>query len=161
VYEGVDYSNKANRADGGGGGMPFQFLDTGKRERKKINSYKEDAFYRQAQAPASKKRTKIPKHLRLPRMDECQFYDRKRLEDLHAQEERLFLKAKEEGTLPQDLSTYEASMLPTEKKRLLAEGFSDWTKQQYLLFVRASAKHGRTAYDRIAAEIGKTEEEVR
>ena len=46
VYEGVDYSNKANRADAAGGAMPFQFIDTGKRERKKIASYKEDNFYR-------------------------------------------------------------------------------------------------------------------
>ncbi|CAM9474518.1 unnamed protein product [Choristocarpus tenellus] len=109
VYEGVDYSNKANRADGGGGAVPFQFLDTGKRERKKISSYKEDAFYRQAQTTTSKKRTKIPKHLRLPRMEECQFYNRKRLEELHAQEESLFLQAKAEGNVPSDLSSYEVS----------------------------------------------------
>ncbi|CAN0510729.1 unnamed protein product, partial [Scytosiphon promiscuus] len=49
-YEGVDYSNKANRADAQGGAVPFQFIDTGKRERKKIASYKEDTFYRQQQA---------------------------------------------------------------------------------------------------------------
>ncbi|CAM9952968.1 unnamed protein product, partial [Choristocarpus tenellus] len=50
--------------------------------------------------------------------------------------------------------------LLSEKRQLLAEGFGDWTKQQYMLFVRASAKHGRAAYDKIAAEIGKTEEET-
>lgn len=30
-----------------------------------------------------------------------------------------------------------------------------------MVFVRASAKHGRRAYDRIAAEVGKSEKEVR
>ena len=59
VYEGVDYSNKANRVDAAGGAMPFQFIDTGKRERKKVASYKEDNFYRQQQAAAVKKRTMV------------------------------------------------------------------------------------------------------
>ncbi|CAM9941083.1 unnamed protein product, partial [Ectocarpus fasciculatus] len=107
VYEGVDYSNKANRADAGGGAVPFQFIDTGKRERKKIASYKEDTFYRQQQAAAIKRRTMMPKHLRLPRMDECQFYEKKRLEQLHRKEEQLFVEAKEKGDLPNDLTNYE------------------------------------------------------
>lgn len=59
VYEGVDYSNKANRADAAGGGVPFQFIDTGKRERKKIPSYNEERFYRQQKAAAIKKRTLV------------------------------------------------------------------------------------------------------
>lgn len=65
VYEGVDYSNKANRADGGGGAVPL-FIDTGKRERKKIASYKEDTFYRQQQAAAVKKRTLVSPPACLP-----------------------------------------------------------------------------------------------
>ncbi|CAM9796341.1 unnamed protein product, partial [Ectocarpus sp. 12 AP-2014] len=162
VYEGVDYSNKANRADAGGGAVPFQFIDTGKRERKKIASYKEDTFYRQQQAAAIKKRTMMPKHLRLPRMDECQFYDKKRLEQLHRKEEQLFVEAKEKGDLPNDLTNYEVLPEPllSEKLRLLSEGFADWSKAQYMIFVRASAKHGRGAYDRIAAEVGKAEKDV-
>lgn len=65
MYEGVDYSNKANRADGGGGAVPL-FIDTGKRERKKIASYKEDTFYRQQQAAAVKKRTLVSAPACLP-----------------------------------------------------------------------------------------------
>ncbi|CAM9388149.1 unnamed protein product, partial [Laminaria digitata] len=162
VYEGVDYSNKANRADAAGGAMPFQFIDTGKRERKKIASYKEDNFYRQQQAAAVKKRTMMPKHLRLPRMDECQFYDKKRLEQLHRREEQLFVEAKEKNDLPADLTNYEVLPEPllSEKIRLMSEGFADWSKAQYMIFVRASAKNGRGAYDRIAAEVGKAEKDV-
>lgn len=59
MYEGVDYSNKANRVDAAGGAVPFQFIDTGKRERKKVASYKEDNFYRQQQSAAAKKRTVV------------------------------------------------------------------------------------------------------
>lgn len=51
----------------------------------------------------------MPKHLRLPRMDECQFYDKKRLEQLHRREEQLFVEAKEKNTLPADLTNYEVS----------------------------------------------------
>ena len=54
----MDYSNKANRVEAGGGSAPFQFIDTGKRERK-VASYKEDNFYRQQQAAAIKKRTVV------------------------------------------------------------------------------------------------------
>ncbi|CAM9610522.1 unnamed protein product, partial [Ascophyllum nodosum] len=161
VYEGVDYSNKANRVEAGGGSAPFQFIDTGKRERK-VASYKEDNFYRQQQAAAIKKRTVMPKHLRLPRMDECQFFDKKRLEQLHRREEQAFVEAKEKDLLPADLTNYEVLPEPllSEKRRLLEEGFADWSKAQYLIFVRASAKYGRGAYDSIAAEVGKTKEEV-
>ena len=49
----------------------------------------------------------MPKHLRLPRMDECQFYDKKRLEQLHRREEQLFVEAKEKNDLPADLTNYE------------------------------------------------------
>lgn len=40
-------------------------------------------------------------------MDECQFYDKKRLEELHRKEERLFVEAKNRGDIPNDLSNYE------------------------------------------------------
>ena len=53
----------------------------------------------------------MPKHLRLPRMDECQFYDKKRLEQLHRQEEQLFAEAKEKGDIPNDLTNYEVCAL--------------------------------------------------
>lgn len=41
-------------------------------------------------------------------MDECQFYDKKRLEQLHRKEEQLFVEAKEKNLLPVDLTNYEA-----------------------------------------------------
>lgn len=63
------------------------------------------------------------------------------------------------------LPTVSPQVLPepllSEKLRLLSEGFADWSKAQYMIFVRASAKNGRGAYDRIAAEVGKAEKDVR
>lgn len=53
----------------------------------------------------------MPKHLRLPRMEECQFYDKKRLEQLHRREEQLFVEAKEKGDIPNDLTNYEVRVV--------------------------------------------------
>jgi len=47
-----------------------------------------------------------------------------------------------------------------DKERLLSEGFSDWRRHEYLAFVRASAKYGRSAIPSIAAEVGKPEADV-
>lgn len=49
----------------------------------------------------------------------------------------------------------------TEKDKLLAEGFSDWKRHDYSLFVKASSAHGRDSIDKIAIEIGKSEASVR
>ena len=42
-----------------------------------------------------------------------------------------------------------------EKRRLLAEGFSDWSRYHYSSFVKASAKYGRHNYAKIALDVGK------
>lgn len=47
-----------------------------------------------------------------------------------------------------------------EKERLLNEGFFDWSRHDYTIFVKASAKHGRDAIDKIALEVGKHENTV-
>lgn len=49
----------------------------------------------------------------------------------------------------------------TTKARLLSEGFGGWSKKDFANFVRLCEKHGRTAYDKISAEIkGKDEAEI-
>lgn len=47
-----------------------------------------------------------------------------------------------------------------EKIRLLQEGFSQWKRLDYNLFVKGSATYGRDAYDKIALEVGRPENEV-
>ena len=49
-------------------------------------------------------------------MDECQFFDKKRLEQLHRREEQAFVEAKEKDLLPADLTNYEASASPASKQ---------------------------------------------
>jgi SWI/SNF-related matrix-associated actin-dependent regulator of chromatin subfamily A member 5 len=159
-WEGVDYS----KAGQGGGIVPFAFIDTGKRERKKVASYKEDAFYggKGGGGEGAKKRKQLPMHLRLPKMEEYQFYNRDRLQEIHEQEESMYLKILAEGGFSGKVA--DLVVLPPElmeeKTALLAEGFGDWSKQHYLLFLRASAKHGRKALGKIAIEVGKSEADV-
>ena len=47
-----------------------------------------------------------------------------------------------------------------EKNVLLGEGFIGWSRMDYTLFTKASAKHGRTNFVKIASEVGKSEAEI-
>jgi len=47
------------------------------------------------------------------------------------------------------------------KEDLLKEGFSSWKRPDYTAFVRSSARFGRQEFEKIAAEVGKSEIEVR
>ena len=67
------------------------YIDAGKRERKVIVNYSEAGTQREdGMMPKPRDRPKIPRHLRLPKMDEWQFYNRARLEELHAMELKIF-----------------------------------------------------------------------
>lgn len=77
-------------------------------------------------------------------------------------EEDRYRELKNNDALPSDPAEWEllTPVLAGEKARLLSEGFGDWSRNHFNLFCRASAKYGRTSYEKIAGEIGKTEEEV-
>lgn len=175
-------------------------FDIGKRERKEAN-YNENSIYKQQMTAlqshskiVKKKTLKLPKHLRLPRMEEWMMYDRESLLKIQEEEETAFknlpeedqklavnVKSKEmdertEGVVtevPIDTELEEDVEAPfelppllsqerqTEKERLLSEGFSDWKRQDYNLFVKASAKYGRNALDKISIDVGKQEIVVR
>lgn len=141
-------------------------FDIGKRERKQTQNYTGSGLAEEKRMPMTeqRKKSKMPKQLRLPRIDDgWMFYNRDRLHEIQRMEEKAYADMKAQGTLPtheirdKDLLTEE---LAAEKRQLLSEGFGDWTKNHYNSFVKASAKYGRTQYDKIAQEIGKTEEAV-
>lgn len=62
---------------------------------------------------------------------------------------------------PVELPPLISEEMQAEKDRLLHEGFSDWSRHDYTIFVKASAKHSRDAIDKIAFEVGKAESIVR
>jgi SWI/SNF-related matrix-associated actin-dependent regulator of chromatin subfamily A member 5 len=67
----------------------------------------------------------------------------------------------EETAEPFDLPPMLSEEHQAEKDTLLAEGFSDWTRQNYSAFVRANAKFGRTKLEKIAVDVGKPADEVK
>ena len=97
-------------------------------------------------------------------MEDWQFYDRIRLNELHNEELRLFDALVERGEVPTS-NVGKLIILPIEqheeKTKLLLEAFGDWTRVHYNNFVRGAAKFGRTEYDKVAKDVGRPADEVR
>ena len=131
TFEGKDYSDRSLRENELNMMAGFNFIDTGKRERKAVASYSETIARMTAEEPTDKK-PKLPRHLKLPKMEDWQFYDKDRLQELHAEELKLFDEMVERGDAPQSGSINKFYVLDAEKNaeksRLLAEAFGDWTK---------------------------------
>ena len=220
TFEGVDYS-KTDFAQAKAAQEQAELLgilDMGKRERRAVVTYNEDQLYRNKISSnqgtrgtqKKKKEIKLPKHLRLPRLDEWQMFDRDTLNSIQEEEEKTFRGLSEEmqmvlkGKQPAEFSVKkESDEAPAvekedsagtgdhiksepsadvkkednntppltiedvpplislerqkEKDRLLSEGFADWDRSHYTAFVKASSKHGRNMFSKIAAEVGKTQ----
>jgi len=193
TFEGVDYSQKgkdlAQIKAAQAQAELMGILDIGKRERRTVANYNENQLYRQqvsvASTPAREKKKKeirLPKFLRLPRLEEWQMFDRDALQSLQEEEEKTFRTLTEElnnkdktdnkdgeNSIAEGPSSskpkpsIDLNNLPPllneekleQKRNLLAEGFSDWQRPHYMAFVRASAKYGRSNYAQIAKEVGK------
>ncbi len=211
TFEGVDYSDAKT--------AQFQedilgIIDMGKRERRTV-AYNENQLYMQQMAQQGatqpkkkkqKKEIKLPRTMRLPRLEEWQMFDRTALNAIQEVEEQAFRalpndvqllacgikveksaedeeqkievepkdgddakaedgkaaseekkddKKEDDIDLEETLSKLITDEQKAEKARLLAEGFSDWSRLHYSAFVKASAKYGRTNYVKIANDVGK------
>ena len=163
VFEGKDYSDKNMRV-AELNAMAGIFIDPGKRERKAINSYA-DSVARQTVQDEGDKRQKLPRHLRLNKMEDWQFFDKARLNELQAEEIRLFDQLIEKGEAPQSGNIGKfvvlSPELQEEKTRLIAEAFGDWTRVHFNNFTKASAKHGRHEYEKIAKDVSRPVEDIK
>ena len=155
TFEGVDYSQAQSRAE------MLGILDIGKRERNTVATYNESILHQQAAdrglfKPKKKKKIKLPKCLRLPRMDEWQMFDRDRLTSIQEEEEKKFKELAAEEKIPPDVTSgvldHETMQ---EKKKLLSEGFVTWNRRHYVSFVKASAAFGRHEHEAISNIVGK------
>lgn len=195
TFEGVDYSELTHARE-----AMLELFDIGKRERKEAN-YNENSLYQQqiaalggaVQKPKKRKVMRLPKNLRLPRMEEWQMYDREALLKIQEEEENAFRALPEEvqkqATIKnvqpgEDEEGHDASPVPEGeepetmegpfelppliseekqalKEKLLSEGFSDWKRNDFNVFLKASGKWGRKELDKVALEIGKPESDVR
>lgn len=106
TFEGVDYSKTdfAQAKAAQEQAEILSILDMGKRERRTVANYNEDQLYRQQiasnQGPRKvqkkKKEIKLPRHMRLPRLDEWQMFDRETLNAIQEEEEKAFRQLPEE-----------------------------------------------------------------
>ena len=121
TYEGVDYSKGEFARAALQQAEMMSILDMGKRERKTVANYNEDQLYRQQLALQQgshkpsikkvKKEIKLPRHLRLPRLDEWQMFDRKALLLIQEEEEKAF------RALPEEMQMLLKGKAPSEFKR--------------------------------------------
>ena len=104
TFEGVDYSSNALAAMKAEAEL-LSIIDMGKRERRTVSNYNENKLYQQQMAAVKggvvkerkkKKVIRLPKHLRLPRMEEWQMFDRNRLVAIQEEEEANFRALPEE-----------------------------------------------------------------
>lgn len=99
IFEGKDYSDKKNRdnKEGLGALNELVYNEMGKRDRRTVlPSYNESGTLNEATVSSNiqnmDNRFKFPRHLKLPKMEDFQFFNKTRLLELHAEENRLFDK---------------------------------------------------------------------
>lgn len=149
-FEGVDYSDAELRKQ-----LRLLAADSmGKRDRRPPPS-----TYGVMQPTKSMvikdRKIKLPPSLRLPSMEDHQFFNRERLLELSKLEFEVYGQLKELGKLPpREYINEKRTLLPdelaAEKLELLEEGFANWTRSQFFHFVKASTKFGRHDFDNIA-----------
>eukprot|EP00878_Enallax_costatus_P003452 GHUV01003663.1.p1 GENE.GHUV01003663.1~~GHUV01003663.1.p1 ORF type:complete len:1042 (+),score=456.73 GHUV01003663.1:458-3583(+) len=161
--------------------MAHNWVEPSKRERKRVLNYSEADYYKQALKTGKSDRSTATRIGKMPVLNDFQFFNVKRLTELyekeHAAEQHRALMAQKESALKgQGMSEEEiaAELAPSpddpqpvtaeeqeERAALLAEGFATWNRRDFMSFVRAAEKFGRTEIDKIAGEMeGKTKEEV-
>eukprot|EP00934_Nitzschia_sp_Nitz4_P004538 Nitzschia sp. Nitz4//scaffold162_size51285//15820//20464//NITZ4_006968-RA/size51285-processed-gene-0.20-mRNA-1//1//CDS//3329537970//4528//frame0 len=104
TFEGVDYSSGGALAAAKAEADLLNIIDMGKRERRPVANYNENKLYQEQMAAmggATKERKKkkiirLPKSLRLPRMEEWQMFDMDRLTAIQEEEESKFRALPEE-----------------------------------------------------------------
>eukprot|EP00871_Galdieria_phlegrea_P001679 jgi/Galph1/2511/GphlegSOOS_G1164.1 len=163
-FEGEDYRGKRSNTNNS------FFLDVGKRERRKIY---EDSEPRQtnhtttrATSERPKQRLKPPKE---PTLHDFQFFDSQRLQEIFEEEKKAvdeYNRIAEEAVKEGKEAPPVPELLPADKEQekqiLLSEGFGNWSRREFQAFVRGCERHGREAYEPIAAEIGsKSVKEVK
>lgn len=162
TFEGIDYGDKALRDQ-------LRLLaanSMGKRERRPPPMDYNPIMHPKKSMVVNNTKIKLPRSLRLPRMEDHHFYNRERLLELGKVEFETYAALRKAGKVPPKHVLDKArTLLPDEvgqeKIELLDEGFGHWTRTQYFAFVKATAKYGRDDISSIAAELDMSEDQVR
>uniref|UniRef100_A0A7S4K713 Chromatin-remodeling complex ATPase chain n=1 Tax=Odontella aurita TaxID=265563 RepID=A0A7S4K713_9STRA len=154
TFDGVDYSDRDMRNQ-----LRLMAANSmGKRERRAPPTNYNPIMQPKKSMLVNNRKVKLPRVLRLPRMEDHQFYNRERLLELDKLEFETYAALREVGQLPprdaiEAAGTLLDPELAAEKLDLLEEGFGNWTRSQYFNFVKACAKFGREDLPSIAAEM--------
>jgi SWI/SNF-related matrix-associated actin-dependent regulator of chromatin subfamily A member 5 len=173
IYE---YKDGEEGGDGGQGAgadgealralIGHNWIDPPKRERKRVATYNESDYYRQAMklgggggggGPRASAAPRLPK---MPALQDFQFYDVKRITALYEKEaahetHKHSLAEKERSARAQGASeeVVQAQIAPgpddpqplseaetAEREALLASGFANWNRRDFAAFIRACEK---------------------
>ncbi|CAN8065519.1 unnamed protein product [Agarophyton chilense] len=160
LFEGVDYKEQTTS------GNEF-YLDVGKRVRSK--NYDEAAYFREAirqqSQPAEKKKPRM-RYRKEATLHDYQLYDVVRLREIYkmereivdkynAESEAALSEGKEAPTLPKANEPLLSPKKEREREELLEQGFSGWSRREYLNFLRAVERHGRDNLEKIAEDVGE------
>ena len=170
-FEGVDYTAMRMNA---GSDVEFMALmqdSMGKRERSGT-SYNEREFYRGTSGPSAPVDKSLPKAKKMPDFKDFQLFDVKRISDLYEREHQAEMRRAKAIQRAAEAGAAEPSdaIQPTEQelkeqaelKQLEAQGFVEWTRNEFNKFTKACEKHGRDKLKDVADEVGtKSVEEVR
>ncbi len=154
TFEGIDYSDAQLRNQ-----LRLLAADSmGKRDRRPPPTTYNAIVQPTKSMVIKNRKIKLPKVLRLPRMEDHQFYNRERLMELDRCEFETYASLKEIGKLPpMEVLAEKRTLLPDEigreKLELLEEGFGDWTRSHFFHFVKAATMYGRDDLPNIAAEM--------
>ena len=178
-FEGKDYSMGQNRADCDDLATLALLeieMGMGKREPKRVTTYAQmQQTFVEIEKPDYRdknyvpKRPKLPKHMRLSKMEDFQFFNVQRLREIHVIEKAAFDELADKGEIigdrgpgscPKGLQVLPPDLL-SEKEMLHAKAFGEWTKVHHNTFLRATGRYGRNETEKIAPAVGKPLEEVR
>lgn len=140
------------------------WIEPPKRERKR--NYSESDYFKQAMRAGPVPKPREPRIPRMPQLHDFQFFNTQRLTEIFEKEVKGLLQAKAAGTgedvrIIEDVEEGLTEKEQEEKEQLLSEGFQNWSRRDFVAFVRACEKYGRDDLESIASEVdGKTEEEV-
>lgn len=154
TFEGIDYGDRELRTQ-----LKLMAADSmGKRERRAPPANYNPVMQPLKSMLVKNRKIKLPPSLRLPRMEDHQFFNRVRLEELAKLEFQNYASLREMGELPPraHINTVR-SLLPEElaqeKNELLDEGFGFMSRSQFFLFVKSCTKFGREDLQSIATEM--------
>lgn len=152
------------------------WIEPTKRERKG-EGYNIDAYYSNALKTTKKAEVKqrAPRPPKQIHIHDHQFYS-PRLAELQDKETAYFQKEQgykvplEDGMNQQEVDEEQAiidAAVPLtkaeikEKETLATQGFANWARKDFFSFIRLAERYGRSDVSNIAAELGKTQQEVR